>query len=441
MFNCLLFVSFAPQYGFDGIDFDWEYPADPERGGQPADRHNYALLVQAVRDVFKTAQEDFQITMATPISKSKLNSGYDLPALAQSLDFFNMMAYDIHGTWDSPRVIGAHSDIRVIEDTVQYMLDAGVPSHQLVVGLGTYGRTYTLSDPNCISVGCGFSSGGPGGCAGSDGYMPFFTIDEYIQSGNYNSLQLNPTTGSMELVVDGSKWISFDNQETFGLKASLAADMCLGGYMWWAVDMLKEPMVISSVGAPVSPPVEPPIEPPVSAPTAPVAGPTVPVAVTAVPVAVPTAPIAVPTAPIALPTAPVAVPSTPIEPPVSAPVSTPVQDNSPWVVSTESRCGGSELDARGNCGVTCNSASDCGTGEWCWGVHANYCGSKEVTVCTDLSQATAGTRCGVNELEARERCGAVCSSQGDCSGAGEYCWGVHQNTCDCGQVRMLRGVV
>jgi chitinase len=201
--------------------------------------------VAAVRDAFHAASEDFVISMATPVNTATLSSGYDLPSLASSLDFFNILAYDIHGIWDSPMLVGAHTDIQYIEDSVQYMLGAGVPSQQLVVGLAAYGRTYTLSNASCKTVGCGFSGAGPGGCAGEDGYMPFFTIDEFIQSGNYSSLQLNPTTGSMELVIEGNKWISFDNQETFQLKASMASKYCLGGYMWWAVDMLKDPIVLS----------------------------------------------------------------------------------------------------------------------------------------------------------------------------------------------------
>ena len=37
-------VQFLLRYDFDGLDIDWEYPA--ARGGSPADKPNFTLLVK-----------------------------------------------------------------------------------------------------------------------------------------------------------------------------------------------------------------------------------------------------------------------------------------------------------------------------------------------------------------------------------------------------------
>jgi len=39
-------IDFANKYGFDGIDVDWEYPGNPELGGQPDDKVNFTTLLQ-----------------------------------------------------------------------------------------------------------------------------------------------------------------------------------------------------------------------------------------------------------------------------------------------------------------------------------------------------------------------------------------------------------
>lgn len=47
-------------------------------------------------------------------------------------------------------------------------------------------------------------------------------------------------------------------------------------------------------------------------------------------------------------------------------------------------------------------------------------------ICNDLSQATAGHRCGVNEIDARELCGVTCTWSCNCA-AGGNCWAVDEH--------------
>ena len=49
-----------------------------------------------------------------PIGKSKIDDGYDIPAISAKLDFINLMSYDMHGGWEtvtghnSPLYAGDH---------------------------------------------------------------------------------------------------------------------------------------------------------------------------------------------------------------------------------------------------------------------------------------------------------------------------------------------
>lgn len=42
------------KYGFQGADFDWEYPAAEARGGKPEDTQNLVLLMKETRAAFGT---------------------------------------------------------------------------------------------------------------------------------------------------------------------------------------------------------------------------------------------------------------------------------------------------------------------------------------------------------------------------------------------------
>jgi chitinase len=444
--RCVSHYACFPQYGFDGIDIDWEYPGDTTRGGQAADIQNFPLLVQAVRNAADAAGKQIVISLAITVGTSRLATGYDLAALAKYVDFFNLMAYDIHGDWDIPQVIGAHTDLSYIKQSVEYFLKNGVTPDKMVLGLAAYGHTYYLSDPTCITPGCGFTAGGPGGCAGATGDMPYFTIDQYVQSKNYNSLTFNPSTSSMEMVISGNVWISFDNPYTLGIKASYAASTCMRGTMWWAVDLLASPIVLgTSPTTPTSPTRIVVTQPasPINFTPAPVTPSQAPVTNAPLSQTTPT-PTTAPSKFLAestpAPIKPTRTPHTrashikPTKSHPSKPTQSPVlPQGSPsgvFIVSTASRCGVSELDSRGNCNAVCQQQNDCASGQWCWTVFPNYCGSKTVRKCTDLSQADSDPRCGVDELHARELCGNKCVSDNDCS-PGQSCFSVELNTCDC----------
>ena len=45
-------MSFMRNYGFDGVDIDWEYPGADDRGGTPADTQNYVLLCKEMKSAF-----------------------------------------------------------------------------------------------------------------------------------------------------------------------------------------------------------------------------------------------------------------------------------------------------------------------------------------------------------------------------------------------------
>ena len=232
-------VQFLRTYGFDGLDLDWEYPGLKERGGTRADYDNYVLMVKDIRQAFNAAPEPYELTVAITGNVTKLEMGFDLKGLAEHVDWFNIMAYDLWGSWDPKQIAYSHTDIRMIDEAVDYMSHF-IQRSKLVLGLGSYARTYTMEDNSCTDLGCPFSGPGTSGCEGTDGFLPYFEIADIITSRSYDTVRYDDESQSMVMVTDGNRLISYDNTVSFNRKIQYAEEMCFMGQMLWAVDMLKD---------------------------------------------------------------------------------------------------------------------------------------------------------------------------------------------------------
>ncbi|CCC14183.1 hypothetical protein SMACR_09039 [Sordaria macrospora] len=182
-------VKFLLQYSFDGIDIDWEYPSADDWGGRPSDFNNYARMLRRLRTRLNGTGRKLGISMATPASYWYLR-GFNLKELEPSLDWFNIMTYDIHGTWDSAvRAIGsfayAHTNLTEIDQGLELLWCNNVNPERVNLGLGFYGRSFTIADPACMDPGCPFvNATGPGAgrCTGTPGVLSAAEIVEIIKN-------------------------------------------------------------------------------------------------------------------------------------------------------------------------------------------------------------------------------------------------------------------
>ena len=220
-------VDFLQEYNFDGIDLDWEYPVS--RQGSPEDYVNYPLLVSAIRLALDEAtatasstagnNKRYLLTMAIPINPTKLQEGFDLAKLKKDVDWFHLMAYDIHGAWGTEA--GSNTDMNYIENTIENSIfTKGVGGGQLVFGMASYGRSMKLSNPaSCKTAGCPIDGAGMEGCSGEAGFSPYFELKErYVDTRQYESLLINEETKSMEMIVEGGVFVSLDLDVTFEMK-------------------------------------------------------------------------------------------------------------------------------------------------------------------------------------------------------------------------------
>ena len=92
-------VSFLSTYDFDGVDLDWEFPVAPDRNGRPEDYENFPKFMANLKSALKGTggRDHLSITF---LALYWYLQNFDLKRLSSSVDYINIMSYDLHGKWD-----------------------------------------------------------------------------------------------------------------------------------------------------------------------------------------------------------------------------------------------------------------------------------------------------------------------------------------------------
>ena len=236
-------IKFMDTYGFDGVDIDWEYPGADDRGGKSQDTANYVSLATELRAAFGTK---YGISMTLPTSYWYLQH-FDLLGIQKSVDWFNLMAYDLHGIWDKQSkfvgpYIAPHTNITEIDLGLDLLWRSGVDPAKVVMGQGWYGRSFTLKDPSCTKPNgvCEFTGGAKAGpCSDAAGILDLEEIDDIISKNNLKPVH-DEKAAVKWITWDSDQWVSYDDKDTFAQKKDFANNRCLGGFMVWAMDQVDQ---------------------------------------------------------------------------------------------------------------------------------------------------------------------------------------------------------
>lgn len=150
-------AAFVAEHGLDGVDIDWEFPVvGGARGNakRPEDRANFTKLLAALRAALDArAQLDgrpYLLTIAAPAGPPTADH-IELKAVADRLDWINLMDYDFAGGWSA--VASFHAALAdpggrtmSVEASVRHYLAAGIAPDKLVVGVPFYGKGWVVAD-------------------------------------------------------------------------------------------------------------------------------------------------------------------------------------------------------------------------------------------------------------------------------------------------------
>jgi chitinase len=151
-------VMFIRRHELDGLDVDWEYPAQVGAGNRfrREDKRNYTLLFQELRKRLdkeeKRLDRHLFLTAATGASGTLLEHT-EMGKVQKYLDTVNLMAYDYYEPTDDAAT-GNHAPLftdpsdpkRVSADrSVREFEQAGVPARKMVLGVPFYGHAWVKS--------------------------------------------------------------------------------------------------------------------------------------------------------------------------------------------------------------------------------------------------------------------------------------------------------
>ena len=240
-------VDFLAEWGFDGLDLDWEYPVcwqvDCSRG-PPQDREGFSQLLTQLSAAFRP--RGLLLSAAVSPSQAVIDRAYDVPVLNTSLDIINVMTYDYHGYWDS---VTGHispllqseeesSDQFNTEDSLEYWVSLGAARSKLVMGLPLYGQTFTLADTNQTGLNSPvLGRGEPGQFTRAGGFLAYYEICQKIQEEGWTKEVSGSGEHQGPFAFSGDQWVGYDDQGMVERKAEYIKEKQYGGAMVWALDL------------------------------------------------------------------------------------------------------------------------------------------------------------------------------------------------------------
>lgn len=247
--------SLMTNYGFDGIDIDWEIPVE---GGnnikhRPEDKQNYTALLQALRDKIG---DDKLLTIAGP-ARPKYNENIEVEKIGEIVDWINVMAYDYHGPWmgtenavtnfnaplyadySAPIPKGVTHDLN-IDATVRSLLTLGLPAEKIVLGLSFYGRGFSGVTPGPNKDGLYQTyTGHPKGTwpdekGQASAVFDYWDLhDNYIGQPGWQDYYNHQAGAAWLFNEEEGIFIGYDSPQTIWNKCAYLASLNLGGAMMW----------------------------------------------------------------------------------------------------------------------------------------------------------------------------------------------------------------
>nr|QFZ95581.1 imaginal disc growth factor [Thaumetopoea pityocampa] len=269
-------VLLSDQHGFDGIDLAWQFAKiKPKKirstwgsiwhdikktfgttlvdDKETEHREGFTALIRELKQALSVKpNKQLAITVLPNVNASIY---YDVPAIINLVDFVNIGAYDYYTPERNPKEADYATPIYTpqnrnpllnLDAAVTYWLQGGAPSQKIIVAIPTFGRTWKLDSDSEIAGVPPLHASGPGEAG------PYTKIEGLLSYPEVCAKLINPNHQKgmrphLRKVTDPSKrfgtyafrlpdeseegglWVSYEDPDTAGQRASYAKAKNLGG--------------------------------------------------------------------------------------------------------------------------------------------------------------------------------------------------------------------
>ncbi|KAL7803586.1 glycoside hydrolase family 18, chitinase [Trichoderma aethiopicum] len=253
-------VDLLDEYNLDGVDWDWEYPDEPDIPGIPEgsadDATGYFLLLDELKLKLPSSRT---LSITAPASFWYLQY-FPILEISYVVDYIVYMTYDLHGQWDYPNkyaspgcpsfdqglgnCLRSHVNLTETLNALSMITKAGVPSNMTVVGVSSYGRSFKMSSAGCWTEQCTYTgpdSGAiPGPCTNTSGYISNYEINRIVAGDRSAEVHWDQDSFSNIVVYNDTQWVAFMNDSNKATRSALYPAISFLGTADWAVDLLSE---------------------------------------------------------------------------------------------------------------------------------------------------------------------------------------------------------
>lgn len=225
-------VRLARDYGYDGVDLDWE----------PVTETDQPLLLALAQDI-RAADPGLVITVPVGWTSSNFEPVADAyyAELAAHVDRLSIMSYGMSGPWDgwtswhSSALDGESPTAPTsIDQSVQAYRGAGVPAARIGLGIGFYGLCWTgVTAPGQPVAGATLVA--------DDNVMRYaHIVDRYLDDPSARRWDATASVPYLSYAAghgpQGCTYVSYDDPESIAAKVAYARAQGLGAIIVWTIN-------------------------------------------------------------------------------------------------------------------------------------------------------------------------------------------------------------